>query len=99
MNLLLRSLSNDPANSDCLIIKKSGEIGLSETLATIRQLTKTVPIPGRKRNYNLNKTNETTFKSVFPEFHALFENLLLQLRNKNRMPLKLLDDWGFVFQY
>jgi hypothetical protein len=56
-----------------LIIKKSGEIGLNETLATIRQLAKTVPIPGRKRNYNLNKTNEATFNITLPEFHVLLE--------------------------
>jgi len=62
-------------NSDCLIIKKSGEIGLSEALATIRQLTKTVPIPGRKRNYNLNKPNETTVNFTSPEFHALLQRL------------------------
>jgi len=46
--------SNYPFDQGCLIIQKSGESGLSETLATIRLLAGKVPIPGRKRNYNLN---------------------------------------------
>jgi len=40
---------------DCLVIKKGEESGLSETLATILEIAEKVPIPGRKRNYNLNE--------------------------------------------
>ncbi len=45
------------SEEDFLVIKKGGEIGLSDTLATVRKQTEKVPIPGRKRNYNLNLKN------------------------------------------
>ena len=78
-NSLNLPLSNILAEG-CLIIQKSGESGLRETLATVGLMIEKVPIPGRKRNYNLDTVGMNKQQKLFIISYLYGANMCMQLR-------------------